>query len=984
MPSPELFFETCRDLCARAVELADDDANEAATRLEVVDGILENVLGWPRADFQPEHSTESGSFTDYLLRSHRSPLVIVEAKRAGKTFNLPAKYRKREYGAGSLCSYGGPELKAAMTQAAEYCNQTAAQFAVVTNGRQWIVFRGLARRDRGWGAFPAIVFSNPALNPEVFVEFWSLLSKERVLQGSLTARFRDEVLPPPEFVKVPNANLRASVTAPAREDVEEIAVLLEHYFDEIIQRDHGDMLTHCFVDDPDHHEYGRRLQGLLKEQLFALTSEDADKGAEHITADELTKAKFRKMVDTLSVEDRARIVLIVGRVGAGKTTFLHWFFKELETESGYVRFILDLLPDAQAAVTPREDEVQRLSRKILEAVSDRYHDRANFGQEFDPYALSTLRTIYSSAVRRLRDGPMQLIYARDPGQFEIDLAAELQERSKDAADLLPKYMRYIAARTNRPFCLVIDNVDRATHQYQKFVYGFAKTIATQIPGVITISMRDTTYSRAREEGFLDTTINDTVFQLNPPNLKTVISRRIKYLSRQAKDPSGTPRRLRPLLASAEGRIDYLRKLLLVEDDTARLLITCLANRSVRRALYLLRQYAQSPWAWAPYPAGGAGNAVLRALMCGRSYIYRSAESSVENIFSVPTDIRGSHFMAVTLLAYLDWCSESGKKASSIGDIVEDMGSWGHPQGLVMSTLERIVRLGLVESDNRFIALPEEGPVRPSRADLDYGDRIRLSPAGYFYLHELSRNPVYRAFVAGDTAWYSKDRYQAYFDNYSSAVDLMRSAGRSTEELVSDCVEPWLDYLRDERTRENEVLASSAGVAWRSAVMSRLDTVVQASPRASTVPRPRDPPPLRVASPQQIDLFSPSETQMVRLSQGMPPLSDGLMYNDNHYVPRVLWALELARRAGVGPIQPRRIAEYVTLLGHVKIFHTNTARFFRDCRSDEALRRYQSLWIESGTDRRRLYQISPDGLAMFATIFPEPADQETEEIVRPIR
>ena len=66
--------------------------NEAQTRFHIIDRILFNCLGWERELVEVE-KCESNEFTDYELGSPRLP--ILEAKREGRTFEIPAGLSKK-------------------------------------------------------------------------------------------------------------------------------------------------------------------------------------------------------------------------------------------------------------------------------------------------------------------------------------------------------------------------------------------------------------------------------------------------------------------------------------------------------------------------------------------------------------------------------------------------------------------------------------------------------------------------------------------------------------------------------------------------------------------------------------------------------------------------------------------------------------------------------------------------------------------------
>lgn len=69
-------------------------ANEAKTRLLVIDEIL-NLLGWPKVEYDPEHRTPTGNYTDYLLSLEEIPRLVVEAKRTNLFEALPKAIQKR-------------------------------------------------------------------------------------------------------------------------------------------------------------------------------------------------------------------------------------------------------------------------------------------------------------------------------------------------------------------------------------------------------------------------------------------------------------------------------------------------------------------------------------------------------------------------------------------------------------------------------------------------------------------------------------------------------------------------------------------------------------------------------------------------------------------------------------------------------------------------------------------------------------------------
>lgn len=111
------------------------DGNEAETRRKIIDRMLTEVLGWDAiTDFKYEERNvkiETGEiqYADYLVKT-ASTGFIVEAKRAGSSFNLPNNRRS-----GILSGFLAlGEIGEAIRQATSYARELSVPFAVVTNG----------------------------------------------------------------------------------------------------------------------------------------------------------------------------------------------------------------------------------------------------------------------------------------------------------------------------------------------------------------------------------------------------------------------------------------------------------------------------------------------------------------------------------------------------------------------------------------------------------------------------------------------------------------------------------------------------------------------------------------------------------------------------------------------------------------------------------------------------------------------------------
>src|ERR1035437_5747357 len=132
-------YESYREFFVKFVEEYNGKKkrNEATTRLQLIDRLFLDCLGWTRDDFVAE-AHRSGEYADYIGSAPR-PLLILEAKREGDYFELPAGNNSLEYSIPTL-SRDNPNTEAAIKQVTRYCQDRGIPFAAVSNGHQIVTF----------------------------------------------------------------------------------------------------------------------------------------------------------------------------------------------------------------------------------------------------------------------------------------------------------------------------------------------------------------------------------------------------------------------------------------------------------------------------------------------------------------------------------------------------------------------------------------------------------------------------------------------------------------------------------------------------------------------------------------------------------------------------------------------------------------------------------------------------------------------------
>src|SRR5690606_3213795 len=229
-------------------------------------------------------------------------------------------------------------------------------------------------------------------------------------------------------------------------------------------------------------------------------------------------------------------VVVVGHVGAGKTTFLQRTLAQLRDRSSAFCALVDLEGYGQGEVVEREVEERQVARDIIEkvrgaAIRVLRHHRMSPGElaQADPHDPATLRTLLRDRIEKeKRVGAA--VWDLDPDAWvrkEYELFQELRE---DAPRFLRRYVQHLCGRfKSYPVLIVLDNLDQASDEYQRVIYGFAQRLARQTRVVTVVCIREDTYGAGRQEnGFLSSSPEQFVFHVASPPLDRLLRNRVKF------------------------------------------------------------------------------------------------------------------------------------------------------------------------------------------------------------------------------------------------------------------------------------------------------------------------------------------------------------------------------------------------------------------------------------------------------------------------
>jgi len=484
--------------------------NEAKTRLLIIDNILE-ALGWSKEDFNPEHSVKHVGFTDYLITADGIPRFIVEAKRIGQTFIRPQTgLKKTVYQLSYVRTSFGPSVGEVINQAEGYAKETGVPYSVITNGAEWILMQAIPNRNRGINDLQCIYFGNLLSDTSHFDLFWDLLAKPCVLNSSLEEHFSELNSLPSDFCAIPNSKLPELNWSRSNDSDKYIREFYDRFFGEIVDPGRRMMLKQCFVTNPKLAQYQGELKRTLQDTSPTYIPEATDISPDYDAP---------HFLPTESGDRKGRVVLIAGSVGCGKSTFVNKVLIEAHQKNSakFNYLIVDLINEFDS--TP-----ESISEHLWQEIDKKWKSLRP-----ESYEHEALRKVFGRELQNLRKGSHAKVFEHDPQLLALKEAELLEKLSESPNEFLEKSWRYYASQNKKGVVVFLDNIDRTSDRYQRIVYAFAHKIASQTGATVIITMREGTYFRGREFGFLDVRSDDIVYHLQTPDLVQVISKRIEYV-----------------------------------------------------------------------------------------------------------------------------------------------------------------------------------------------------------------------------------------------------------------------------------------------------------------------------------------------------------------------------------------------------------------------------------------------------------------------
>jgi hypothetical protein len=287
---------------------------EADTRATVITRMLREVLDWQEKDVNREVHSESG-YLDYELSIHKK-ILVVEAKKAGETFLLPIDVNR-----GSGFTVGGvissnKSVRGHIDQVSRYCATTGIEYAVVTNGTQWIVFRATRQDGIPVSKGKVIVFKSFKDIEDRFGLFWSLLSRGAVADNSLQFYLHDTSSPGSEYKRIVDELHTRNDKVSRNAFSQSITPLIKTYMEEIAGDESRELLQKLYVNSTPL----SKVFGDVECRISMALSKTVVRTGSVITSNvvnNLHGVVQNRLTRSLAAKRRGDVILLLGSVCAG-------------------------------------------------------------------------------------------------------------------------------------------------------------------------------------------------------------------------------------------------------------------------------------------------------------------------------------------------------------------------------------------------------------------------------------------------------------------------------------------------------------------------------------------------------------------------------------------------------------------------------------------------------------------------------------------
>lgn len=499
----------------------------------------------------------------------------------------------------------------------------------------------------------------------------------------------------------------------------------------------------------------------------------------------------KEIIDKLSQAKTLsnRLLLLVGSVGSGKTTFTDYLREvalsnELKKSTYWVSINLNDAPVSKEMI------YSWVCERVFESIKTSNPD-------VDFASLEVIKKIYSREIKEFERGEASLLGVGSEG-YNAELYQYLKNLKLDYQKSLHNYLRCFCLDKGKFPIIILDNSDKRNREEQLLMFQVANWLKNTYPILVFLPIRDTTYDLHRKEPPLDTVVKDMVFRIDPPLFETVLYKRFDYAVRQLKGSKESlfyylPNSIR-VDYTREEQLQYLACILksLFQNNFFKRLIAGLAGRNIRLGMELFLDFCKSGYInekeiYKMRMQGGdyllPNHLISRVFLRGNRKIYSDSNSRIKNLFhSEAKDIVPNPFTRIAILRWLKDRYRLHGPSHIMGfhkvvELLSGLIPLGFDEERVITELSVLIKAGLIQSETKSDKINLE-------------DLICITPSGFIHL-ELLTNVDYLAACSEDVWFRNKEIANSIAKKISGKSNLLPTSIKVQTENARQL----LDYVK---------------------------------------------------------------------------------------------------------------------------------------------------------------------------------------------
>lgn len=694
------------------------DLSEADTRSKIIDPIFLNCLNWRQDDIKREDTINKG-YIDYIFSIDKKSRFLIEAKKEGISFELPEDLSRRSYIIEGIISKN-KDIMNAIEQASRYCYEKGIRFAVITNGHQFIVFEGL-KIGSEWRKGKCLIFKSHQDIEDNFILFWNLFNKNSVNSGSFSRLLIEntEIL----TFKRPLDAVHNREETLIRNDLNiYLRPFIEFVFEEITQDSQKDVLKECYIYDKAYKSLDDRISSYFVDKMpyFSEAQRVRYFKEKEDSAGEFTLS-FRKCEEFLRKEPFiGSVIVLLGGIGSGKTTFIHRFFNIILEKRKQLLFFYVDFRDSPV----KDEEIESfIYGKIVENLNEKYADiRTRYLKEFS--------------------------YKEPP------------------KDDFKRYITIIFAllkSVGYSISVIIDNVDQHPQIFQQRIFQVTKHICDDQRIIAVLALREESFIEATQKGVQDAYYTHA-FHIPSPRFEKLIEARINYILNLLKgeDAETIKKKIGTQISIEDRKQDIIDFFQIIKESIrlkdynhlsgATLFLTSIASGNMRKALKMFNNFLTSGNTnigemllifnttgsyQIPY------HAFIKSVILGDSKYFLSDKNLYTfNVFDINTNFSSSNFLHLRILNYAfrnySNISNMGKGFIEISKLKSEAEDVFISPEAIEDSLLKLAKYDLIQFENQ------------SQKNLQAASYLSITPTGIYYLTQLIKRFAYLDLIWIDT------------------------------------------------------------------------------------------------------------------------------------------------------------------------------------------------------------------------------------------